>query len=828
MEGPWSDYGPELVAGPWTDYAAAKPAPPPSKAFTQGRASAKKGILGGLTGAVTTMEEAIPFADEAQAAISSVGRMAQGEKPAEAWRNSRDYQRGLMTGFKEEHPALANVATSAGWSADAVPILLSGGAAAPEVLASAGTRTLAQRGARMAMTGAKNATVGATLASGSAMAGRGAMTERLRDAGAAAGPGAIVGMAAPIAADAGGFVARKVGGAVAATARAAARTANSMASKTPAGPFLDPQSQVLDRLVEAMQKDGLTGPQIGEALDEWNRVGGATPAFMDIVAKHGGGQNTMSLIRGAAVSGAGKNEASKYGSRVAADLQDVVIDRTHQLTPNQPSAPSILAGVEDRIARSSAIPDTTSGAAGADVHRTLNASYDQAKAAVDQAYGAARAAAPQAAHLRSAEMPRIAAAVRESVRDYHPDTVPGVTTILNGLDRLSTPTVRDLFEARQQLSSLRGGLDRVQSGAAARASRALDTEIQDAADRGLITGEPAAVQTWRDAIAMRRDFGRQFEGDDLIAQLTERGNHGGARGTVVASEDASNAILGRNGVSQRPDLVRDLARLRDTLGADSPQWNQLRQEAMHRVLGKDAGTVDFGRAWDRFESQSPDLAHLLMTPADRAALSGARGRITGAVRDRTAVETGRGVLNTPSSEYAVSMTGLNGRRPLAQVGATHEMTARIEAPTGNATGTLNRIASSTRAKNNLAATFDPQPAADYQTSVGNAVEQVQNARYINPNMGSKTAGLLADERLVESIPTSKLDLVKAIIDKFRAGATLTDQERGELVRLATSRADETAPRVTARMAKHIPLPRLMTGQPMRALALPMTDQENRR
>jgi hypothetical protein len=345
MEGPWSDYGPAPVAGPWTDYAAAKPAPPPSKAFTQGRASAKKGILGGLTGAVTTMEEAIPFADEAQAAISTVGRVAQGEGLGEAWRNSRDYQRGLMTGLREDHPVVSNLSTGAGLSVDAVPILLSGGAAAPEVASSVGARvgtTLAQRGGQMLMTGARNAATGATIAAAQGLAGRGTMTDRARAAGAAAGPGAAVGFAAPIVGAAAGAAVRKGGEVLASVGRTAVRAANKAASATASGAFLDPTEQAISRLGEAMRKDGLTGPQIAAATDEWNRVGGASPAFVDIVSQDGGGQNTMALIRGAAMSGTARNVATRHATRVTADLQDTAIARTRAMTDDQRPAEQVV------------------------------------------------------------------------------------------------------------------------------------------------------------------------------------------------------------------------------------------------------------------------------------------------------------------------------------------------------------------------------------------------------------------------------------------------------------------------------------------------------
>lgn len=793
--------------------------------FAAGKLTATGSKTGAAAGWAATVGDALVVGDELQAGLDAAQRVVKGEKPSEAWKGARERQQGLMTGYRQDHRLGSDLATGIGYAAQAAPAILSGGTTvAPQLSAGVG-KSIAQRAGGMLMSGARNATVGATYGAANAAGSRGSMTERVQAADDAIAPGAVVGLVAPGVLGAASKAVSMTGKVAAATARTGVRAANAVAAKTPAGAFLNPQTEVLDRLAQALKGDGLGEQQIRSVLTEWERVGSPTPAFMDLVAKNGGGQKTMALIRGAAMSGEGRNVASQYSNRVAADVQDHAIDRTRQLTTDARSLPEIGADVDRRVATHSAVPAIEAGSGGAQVHGALNARFDQAKSAVDQAFSAARAAQPEAAHLTASEFPQMAANVREAVRDYHPDTIPGVTRILGDMDSLSTPTVRDLFDARQQLSSLRGSADPVQGGAAARASRALDAEIQNAVDRGAVSGDPTVVGLWRDAIGLRRDMGRQFEGDDLIAQLTERTMHGGGRTNAVAAEDASNAVLGRNGVSQRPDLVRDLTRLRDTLGADSPEWNSLRVEAQHRLLGRDAGTENFGQAWEQFSTQSPQLARILMSPQEQAALTGARRGVSDAVADRGAVEAGQRVLSAPSDEYAASMTSVGGRRLLAQVGAARELQGMIERPTQGATGALNRVSSSTRARNNLSETFGESPAADYQASIGNTVEQVQNARQINPNTGSQTAVRQADEALVESIPLSKMGLVAKILERFKAGATLTDTERGELVRLATSPAGDVTTRIMDRVRPSVSMVTRVPVGP--AIAGPMS-QENRR
>lgn len=795
--------------------------------FAAGRLSSKSGLAGAGAGFLATVNEAIPGGDELAAGMDTIGRVVKGQKLGEAWKGARDRQAGLMSGYREDHPVLSDLATGTGYAIQAVPALMTGGATvAPQAEAAAG-KGLAPRMTKFMVEQARNATTGAVYGATNAMTGRGSVSERVRAADAAILPGATAGVVIPLAAKAAEAGVRAGVKAAGAVTRTSVRAANNIASKTAGGAFLDPQEEALNRLAEALQKDKLSASQVDAALSEWQRVGGPSPAFMDIVAKDGGGQNTMALVRGAAMSGAGRNEATKYGARVAADLQDTVIDRTRALTPDTRTIPTLTGDIERRIASSSTAPDVPAGSGGAQVHGRLNAAFDEANAGVNAAYGAARAAAPEAAHLPAAELPAMSANLREAVRDFHPADVPSVTRILDSIDSLSTPTLRDLYEARARLSSLRAEPG-IQSAAAGRAVGAIDAQIQAAADRGAIAGDPGVVELWQAAIRARRNFGRDFQGNDLVAALTERASRGGERAVnAIPAEDASAAILGRNGVSPRPNMVRDLTRLRDMIGADSPEWHALRQEAVSRVLGRDAGSENFGHAWGRFSSQNPELAQLLMTPGERAALQASQGRIAGAVADRGAIEAGRGVMSRPADEHAAAMARAADRRSLAQIGAARELEASIERPAEGATGVLNRIANSNRSERNLAATFGDQPAADYRTAIGNAVEKTQNARFINPNTGAQTAGRLADETLVENIPTSKIGLVKAIISKVRNGVTLTDAERGALVRLATGEAGNVADRVVSRIKP--PPVRMVDQRPMSpALAIPMTRQDQNR
>lgn len=279
------------------------------------------------------------------------------------------------------------------------------------------------------------------------------------------------------------------------------------------------------------------------------------------------------------------------------------------------------------IAGGNPVPTSTGGQA---VSTDLNAQFDAAKGQVNAAYDNARDVGV-GAHLPAAQLPVLGAQLRDAVKAYDPQTVPAVTRELDKVDTLSTPTAQDLFDLRARLSNLRGINDGVTAGAAGKAIDALDAHISDAVSNDLFTGDPAAVKSWRDAIGARRQFGKVFQGDNLVQALTERGPDGST--LKVAPEDATNYIFGRSalGFVGKRGLTRDLASLRDTLGADSGSWNALRSEAWNRIAGSAEGPMEAGApqfsgaklasAWNRAKSQDPNVLDVLFSPQEQGVIN---------------------------------------------------------------------------------------------------------------------------------------------------------------------------------------------------------------
>lgn len=779
-------------------------------------------------GGMATFNASIPGFDEIAAGASAGISTLRGKGSfSQNWKAERDFQEGQRAGLAARNPVASNLTTGLGFAAQAIPSLLSGGiTSAPAAATSTGMFGGLKR---MATTAARNATLGAGYGAANAAADTGTAQDRILAANRAILPSAAAGVIAPVALATPRAVLNS------GVTKTAVRATNNAISKVSGGKgFLDPKSEAFRVIGESLKKDGFSADQIQRAATEWQRVGGPSPAFLDLISKGGKGQRTLSLIRGSASNGGGKEAAVRYGNQVGADLQDSAIARTSELTPNRRTIPQMRAETDRQIVANSAAPDVQPGTGGMAVSDTLNTRYDAARANTNNAYGAVRNANPEQAMLERSQVPQLAANVRQSVRDYDPMNIPRVSRELSTLDNLSTANARDLFDLRSRLTALRASADPVEASAAARAVAAVDQELQGAVERGAFTGDPSVVGLAREAVGARRAQGQQFESGDMIAGLVNREPRGGGMANTVAPEDASNFILGRNGVTPRPNMTRDLTRMRETLGPDSAEWNALRQEARSRLLGQDANGPDFGANYLRFERDNPDLAALVMTADERAALLGNRANITAAQADQQAIGAGEGILNRSPDAYRAELgsnTTLGANLNVAQTAGARTLEDAIGRPAENATGVLNRISTATNPGRNLSATYGADAAGDYRQSIGQMVEQVQNARFINPNTNSQTAGKLNDQSLVEgalNLPKTPLGWAVAALEKFQRGATLNDAERQAIVEIATQKMGGGVPEDLQRIMMPPQRSRLTGGT-----ALPITAglvanrQENR-
>lgn len=307
------------------------------------------------------------------------------------------------------------------------------------------------------------------------------------------------------------------------------------------------------------------------------------------------------------------------GDAAAGVMQKFVGDQQQALRANVDAIGTQIAGGTPRAV----------GESGKIASARLNAMKDAFKATVDANYKAAREVGADAMLATAKDLREGAlATLRES---YDLADIEPVVRKLEAFGEGGSPTVREVFELRSKISSLTQSADRVTGGAAKRALGSIDDYMRVALKNDLILGDPTAVDAWRKAIKSRADFGKLFEGNDLIESLTERASRGGERDAlVVAPEDAANYIFNRSslGMVGKKDLKRDLVRLKTVLGPESEAWNAIRGEAFKRLARAGEGAAEAGQpqfsgqkffnAWTKAKADDDELFTGLFTGEERA------------------------------------------------------------------------------------------------------------------------------------------------------------------------------------------------------------------
>lgn len=124
----------------------------------------------------------------------------------------------------------------------------------------------------------------------------------------------------------------------------------------------------------------------------------------------------------------------------------------------------------------------------------------------------------------------------------------------------------------------------------------------------------------------------------------------------------------------------------------------------------------------------------------------------------------------------------------AQVGLRDDIVNKIGNLGEGSTGILNRLATAPNPREVMDATYG-SAAAPFRQEIGQMVDGLNNARFIDPTTGSQTAGRIAAENLVAPPALTPTNILISVLNKIQRGATLTDAEREALVRLGTVSMD---------------------------------------
>lgn len=235
---------------------------------------------------------------------------------------------------------------------------------------------------------------------------------------------------------------------------------------------------------------------------------------------------------------------------------------------------------------------TAKGGASPIISDALNMGRAEAKKAVSDAYD-------QAIALKAGVAPADAQGILGNVLadaqkwGFTPADFPDVGKKAIDSLRQITRNGADLAQLQQWRKTLNS---RIQSAAASggdeySALLTIKKSFDDALDGVQVQGDQAAKDAWKTARQLRKQFGDDYEADDIVARLTTKSQK--KRGALaVAPEDATNELFGQGFNFEKKGLERDLLKLKKML--NEKDWNSLREDVFLRLARKSEGAFEGG------------------------------------------------------------------------------------------------------------------------------------------------------------------------------------------------------------------------------------------
>ena len=298
------------------------------------------------------------------------------------------------------------------------------------------------------------------------------------------------------------------------------------------------------------------------------------------------------------------------------------------------------------------------------------------------------------------------AELRDPISGFMEDTesIKPVISVLKKLeqDGISTLDTTNLFGARKRLSAIARDFKGSPAGVAAdRVKRKLDEIMGVWANNNRFSGSVDLIDSMRATTATARKYYGNWKSGNILETLTETQFGPTGRETVLDPEAARRAMFGS--LTDTNASLGSMKVLRGQLGADSAEWNALRREALEQRVGVDTDKGKFIKNLEKFERENPAMADLLLTPAERATFTQAKGRVEAATDVQAALKTGDAALNkeTLPADFEVAVSGLTGA-PLraAKVALRSNIEQRIGS-SGGALAVLQSLATGTATRANV-------------------------------------------------------------------------------------------------------------------------------
>jgi hypothetical protein len=144
----------------------------------------------------------------------------------------------------------------------------------------------------------------------------------------------------------------------------------------------------------------------------------------------------------------------------------------------------------------------------------------------------------------------------------------------------------------------------------------------------MLSGDPAAVAKWSEAISNYAEFASKWKSKGgILNLLTERAGRDGEVVFKVAPSQAADVVFTAtaSGLASKTGLPRDLITLQRNLPKD--QWDAMRQEAFIRLMDTARGGmrggetqvsgVNFKKQWENLREKNPGVVNGLFTKEEQ-------------------------------------------------------------------------------------------------------------------------------------------------------------------------------------------------------------------
>ncbi len=335
-------------------------------------------------------------------------------------------------------------------------------------------------------------------------------------------------------------------------------------------------------------------------------------------------------------------------------MQGFRADQQTALRENIPGIQSRLSGGQPLVTA----PGEGAGMATARLQTQAQAERAGVRAAFDKAKATNAAVDVE-------DVGNLAQQMRQSMGDFDLGSLPNATSLLRTFEgfrgmaggNITAVKVGAMEQWRRRVTNAITGAERTNptEAAALKRLRAQYDQFSDTAlERGLITGDDAALDAWKNARNARRQVAERFENDKIVKQLVDG---------ALSPEHALNTIFGAGKLGAKQASEKALLKIKMVLGPNSREWKAMREEAFLKLIqnqdtgarGQDLATLfsgdKFATMLDAAMKNSPTLMRTLFTRSEIELLQQFK---------RTALQaTNRvpGAVNTSNSAYEFFRSG---------------------------------------------------------------------------------------------------------------------------------------------------------------------------